>query len=166
MRRSKELIEFSGKLAVLKKLRTYEDVNQQLKLNLFRILNDYEGFKRAMNIKMMQRERDVKEKFVRELIPLLEDMDRLLNHISLLDLPEDAKRNLESISKKVEHSLRNLGIEKVVPSEGDDFDPETCEALTVIHREDIPKGKIAAVFEPAWKFEGKIIKPARVGVSG
>lgn len=166
MRRGKELIEFSVKLAILKKLRNYEDVNQQLKLNLLRILNDYEDFKKAMNIKMIQREKDVKEKFIRELIPLLEDMDRLLKHVSLLDLPENAKKNLESITKKVEHSLRNIGIEKIVPSEGDDFDPEICEALTVIHREDIPKGKIAAVFEPAWKFEGKIIKPARVGVSG
>ncbi|MEO0149968.1 MAG: nucleotide exchange factor GrpE, partial [candidate division WOR-3 bacterium] len=67
--------------------------------------------------------------------------------------------------RKVEHNLKNLGIEKVMPSVGDDFDPSICEALTVVNTGDVPKGKIAVVFEPGWRFEGRLIKPARVGVA-
>jgi molecular chaperone GrpE len=64
----------------------------------------------------------------------------------------------------MEHTLRNLRIEKIAPSVGEDFDPEKHEALTAVSSE-LPKGKIAVVFEVGWKFGDKLIKPARVGVS-
>ncbi|MEO0138908.1 MAG: nucleotide exchange factor GrpE [candidate division WOR-3 bacterium] len=165
MRRVDEFISFSREISSLRLRRELERANLDLKISLYNLLRDYEGLKRVMEVRVKQNEERTKERFIREIIPLLEDIDRLLNHINSLDIPENAKESVKIILRKVEHNLKNLGIEKVMPSVGDDFDPSICEALTVVNTGDVPKGKIAVVFEPGWRFEGRLIKPARVGVA-
>ncbi len=163
-----EILQFSQKLLHFDNRREVKElrkINDELKFYVTRVINDYESYKRASEIRCLQREREVKERFVREIIPILEDIDRLLSRVKSLNLAEDVNRAINVMVKKMEHGLKNLGIEKVQPSEGDEFDPGTCEALTVISTSTVEKGKIAAVFEPGWKFEGKLIKPARVGVA-
>lgn len=164
MRKVERLLSHSAKVLELKTISELNRENLKLKLSLYNILNDYEALKKVMEVKAKQREESIKESFVKELLPLLEDIDRLLNHLSSLDLPENLKESVGVIYRKMEHTLRNLRIEKISPLVGEDFDPEKHEALTAVSSE-LPKGKIAVVFEVGWKFGDKLIKPARVGVS-
>jgi molecular chaperone GrpE len=164
MRKVERLLSHSAKVLELKTISELKGENLKLKLSLYNILNDYEALKKVMEVKAKQREESIKESFVKELLPLLEDIDRLLNHLFSLDLPENLKESVGVIYRKMEHTLRNLRIEKIAPSIGEDFDPEKHEALTAVSSE-LPKGKIAVVFEVGWKFGDKLIKPARVGVS-
>ncbi|MCC6012416.1 nucleotide exchange factor GrpE [Candidatus Caldipriscus sp.] len=164
MRKVERLLSHSAKILELKTISELKRENLKLKLSLYNILNDYEALKKVMEVKAKQREESIKESFVKELLPLLEDIDRLLNHLSSLDLPENLKESVGVIYRKMEHTLRNLRIEKIAPLVGEDFDPEKHEALTAVSSE-LPKGKIAVVFEVGWKFGDKLIKPARVGVS-
>jgi molecular chaperone GrpE len=164
MRKVERLLSHSAKVLELRTISELKGENLKLKLSLYNILNDYEALKKVMEVKAKQREESIKESFVKELLPLLEDIDRLLNHLSSLDLPENLKESVGVIYRKMEHTLRNLRIEKIAPLVGEDFDPEKHEALTAVSS-DLPKGKIAVVFEVGWKFGDKLIKPARVGVS-
>jgi Molecular chaperone GrpE (heat shock protein) len=164
MRRVEKLLDHSKEILKLRTIWDLRDENLKLKLSLYNILNDYEGLKRAMDVKAKQREESVRESFVKEILPLLEDIDRLLKHLYSLDLSDNIKESVGVIYRKMEHTLKNLQIEKISPSVGEDFNPEEHEALTALSSE-LPKGKIAVVFEVGWKFRGKLIKPARVGVS-
>ncbi len=164
MRRSEKLVLHSKEILNLRTISELKEENLRLKLSLYNVLNDYEALKRAMELKAKQREESLKESFIKEILPLLEDIDRLLNHLSSLDIPENIKESVGVIYRKMEHNLRNLQIEKISPSPGEDFNPEEHEALTAVSS-NLPKGKIAVVFEVGWKFRGKLIKPARVGVS-
>ena len=164
MRRVEKLLDHSKEILKLRTIWDLRDENLKLKLSLYNILKDYEGLKRAMDVKAKQREESVRESFVKEILPLLEDIDRLLKHLYSLDLSDNIKESVGVIYRKMEHTLKNLQIEKISPSVGEDFNPEEHEALTALSSE-LPKGKIAVVFEVGWKFRGKLIKPARVGVS-
>ena len=54
------------------------------------------------------------------------------------------------------------GLEQVVPSEGDDFDPDLHEALFQVPGG--KAGKVAQLSQIGYRLHGRTIRPAKVGV--
>ncbi len=129
-------------------------------------LREHEAYRRVSEARVKDAERKGKEALLREIFVLLEDMDRLLSVLSAEDVPENVRSGAESIIRKVEHTLKILGVEKLVPEVGKPFDPSFMEALTVVKDESLPKGSVGVVYEPGWRYGGRLLKPARVGVVG
>jgi len=147
--------------------------NRRLKWEVLRLkealayaLREHEAYRKVSEARVRDAESKGKESLLKEMFILLEDMDRLLSVLSGEDVPENVRSGALSIVRKVEHTLKVLGVEKIVPEVGKPFDPSTMEALTVIKDENLPKGSVGVVYEPGWKYNGKLLKPARVGVVG
>ncbi len=129
-------------------------------------LREQEAYRRVNETRVREAERKGKEGLLKEIFVLLEDMDRLLAVLSAEDVPDNVREGAESIVRKITHTLKVLGVEKITPEVGKPFDPSTMEALTVIKDDSLPKGSVGVVYEPGWRYRGKLLKPARVGVVG
>jgi molecular chaperone GrpE len=60
--------------------------------------------------------------------------------------------------------VQRLGLERF-GEPGDAFDPLVHEALTHEHRDDVTEPVAVAVYQPGYRFAGRVVRPARVGVA-
>ncbi len=92
-----------------------------------------------------------------ELLPVLDDVGRAREHGEL----EGAFR---SVGEALEQAVARVGLESfgVV---GDPFDPTVHEALTHVHSDDVSEATCVAVYQPGYRFAGRVVRPARVGVA-
>ena len=93
-----------------------------------------------------------------DLLPVLDDLDRAREHGEL----EGAFR---SVAENLEQIVTKAGLEKYgEPGEG--FDPTVHEALTSEARDEVSEPTVIAVYQPGYRYAGRILRPARVAVAG
>jgi len=113
--------------------------------------------------KRVDRDRDlIKEMAVAsvlaDLLPVLDDIDRAREHGELEGAFKQVGENLEG-------SLAKLGLEKFGTAP-EPFDPQVHEALTTEQRDDVTEPTVIAVYQPGYRFAARVLRPARVAVSG
>lgn len=102
-------------------------------------------------------------KVVRELLPVLDNLERSLKHV-----PEDIKdhdyvKGVQAIVKQFEKALNDLGIERI-KTVGEVFDPKLHEA---VHLDDSGGGSreiVSAEIQPGYKLGDEVIRHAMVNV--
>ncbi len=135
------------------------DREAELTADLQRVTAEYANYR-----KRVERDRDaVRELAVSgalaELLPLLDDIDRARDHGEL----EGAFR---SVGEGLEQTVARLGLEQY-GTVGEEFDPAVHEAL--MHTESEAEGVlvtvVSAVYQRGYRFAGRVVRPARVGVA-
>ena len=101
------------------------------------------------------------ESLARELINVLDSFD-----LALISLEFDTKtqKGLYLIRAQLEDILAKNGLERIIVSVGQPFDPSLQEAIASIES-DKPSGSVAEEVEKGYLLNGKLIRPARVKVS-
>jgi len=92
-----------------------------------------------------------------EFLPVLDDVGRAREHGEL----EGAFR---AVGEALEVTVARLGLESF-GSTGDVFDPTVHEALTHTHSDEVTEPTCVAVYQPGYRFAGRVLRPARVGVA-
>ncbi len=92
-----------------------------------------------------------------ELLPVLDDIGRAREHGEL-------EGGFRSVGEALEAVVQRLGLEGF-GAVGDAFDPAVHEALTHEHRDDVAEPTCVAVYQPGYRFAGRVVRPARVGVA-
>ena len=100
---------------------------------------------------------------IRDLIIILDSFDLALISKEIQSDP-DREKGLYLIRQQLEDILSKNGLERIMISAGDAFDPAFHEALGEIES-DKPSGAIAAEVERGYLLNGKLIRPARVKIS-
>ena len=93
-----------------------------------------------------------------ELLPVIDDVDRARQHGEL----EGA---FKTVGESMETTLARLGLEKFGDA-GEAFDPMVHEALTTESRDDISEPTVVAVYQPGYRYAGRVLRAARVAVAG
>ena len=93
-----------------------------------------------------------------DLLPVLDDINRAREHGEL----DGAFR---TVGEALEASVVKMGLERFGGS-GEPFDPAVHEALTSEAREDITEPTVIAVYQPGYRYAGRVLRPARVAVAG
>ena len=94
---------------------------------------------------------------VAELLPVLDDLDRAREHGELEGAFRTVGENLESI-------VTRLGLERFGAVD-ELFDPAVHEALTSESREGLAGPTVITVYQAGYRFAGRVLRPARVGVA-
>ena len=119
--------------------------------------------------KRLQREVDKSRKFALERImkDLLQVRDSMERGLQMAD----ASATVESLIEGEELTLKMLvkvmedhGL-AVIDPEGETFDPELHEAMTVIPSADVPENTVVEVLQKGFRLHDRLIRPARVIVS-
>jgi molecular chaperone GrpE len=103
------------------------------------------------------------ESIIRDLINVLDSFD-----LALVSLQEDGDQKKEKglylIRQQLEDILKQNGLERIIVSEGQPFDPALQEAIASVESEK-ESGTIIEEVEKGYLLNGRLIRPARVKVA-
>jgi molecular chaperone GrpE len=122
---------------------------------------DFENYrKRVARDAAAAQERGV-AKLARELLPALDNLDRALEAAAEED---PLLEGVRLVRAELAAALGRVGIESFSPT-GELFDPEQHEAIVQQAVEGAERGSVAEVYQPGYRLNGTIIRPARVVVA-
>ena len=130
----------------------------ELTADLQRVHAEYANYR-----KRVERDREVMQEMavgaaIAELLPIVDDIERAREHGEL----EGAFR---SVGEALEAALAKLGLERFGES-GEEFDPTVHEALTSEENDAVSVPTVTTVYQPGYRYAGRILRPARVAVAG
>ncbi|MFJ9555526.1 nucleotide exchange factor GrpE [Nocardiopsis sp. NPDC101807] len=91
-----------------------------------------------------------------ELLPILDDIGRARDH-------DELNGGFKAVGEALEASVTKLGLERYA-DQGDEFDPNIHEALTLVPVPNISVQSVIEVFQPGYRIGERILRPARVVV--
>lgn len=122
------------------------------------LFSDFENFKRNAARERMDLISTAGRDMMAALLPILDDFDRAAKNGALSE-------GTTLIHHKLAHTLKSKGLNSLEAKAGDEFNPDTHEAVAEIPapNEDA-KGKIVDILEQGYTLGGKIIRHAKVVV--
>ena len=129
----------------------------ELTADMQRIQAEYANYR-----KRVDRDREVMRSAVvastlAELLPMLDDIGRAREH-------DELEGAFKSVGEALEATVVRLGLEPF-GEVGEPFDPTVHEALTHTHSDDVDQPTCVAIYQPGYRFAGRVVRPARVGVA-
>lgn len=97
------------------------------------------------------------------LVDVLDDLERVAHH-SEKATAESLVHGVELVERKLRQSLEAAGLERIA-AENALFDPAIMEAITTVPAEtEAEDDHVADVFQPGYRYQGVLLRPARVRV--
>ncbi|MEX1310495.1 MAG: nucleotide exchange factor GrpE [Candidatus Sulfomarinibacteraceae bacterium] len=127
-----------------------------------RKLAEFDNFRKRTERERVEIKRHANEDLVRELLPVLDNFERALEHGSETDSGA-FHEGVEMIAKQLWDTLERQGVEIVDPM-GQKFSPEFHEAVHRVEDDSMEPGTIASVLAKGYLFNGRLVRPAMVGV--
>jgi len=122
---------------------------------------DFENFrKRKAKEAEVAQERGI-AKVAKELLPALDNLQRA---IAAADQEDPLLEGVRFVHTDIVGALARLGIESFSP-EGEPFDPAEHEAVAQTPIEGAQSGTVVEVYQPGYRANGTILRPARVVVA-
>lgn len=127
-----------------------------------RKLAEFDNFRKRTDRERVEIKRHANEELLRELLPVLDNFERALEHSS--EAGNGAFREgVEMIARQLWDTLERQGIQVVDPM-GQPFSPEYHEAVHRVEDSDLEPGTVASVLAKGYVCHGRLIRPAMVGV--
>jgi molecular chaperone GrpE len=128
---------------------------------------DFENYRKRMTAEVQGAALRGKAQVLGDVVPVLDDLERALAAAGL-DPEGDSEDGLAHgvllVFRGLRETLKKNGIEQVDPK-GERFDPTLHEALSTLPVEGAEAGVVVEVMQKGYRFEGQLIRPARVVVS-
>lgn len=105
------------------------------------------------------------EKFAGELLPVIDNLERALANIDQSDASQQAViEGIEMTHKSFLQTIEKFGMEVVDP-EGQPFDPQHHEAMSMQPSDEVPPNTVMSVLQKGYLLNGRLLRPAMVMVS-
>ena len=103
------------------------------------------------------------ENLLRDILPLVDSVDRALEHAGASDDFEAFKKGLKMLHEQLLCCLKKYGVE-VIDTAGKDFDPNVHEAMLQVVSDEHEGGKVVNEFERGYLLNGRLLRPSKVCV--
>lgn len=136
---------------------------EELLQTMIRRQADFENFRKRTERDRLEEARRGVERFVSDLIPVLDGFDRALQ---AHDDPayEEYRKGVTLIRKQLWDAIAKHGVQRIEAA-GKIFDPHQHQAIERLESEEYPDGYIVAVFQDGYMFNGRVLRPAIVRVA-
>ncbi len=128
-----------------------------------RKLAEFDNFRKRTEREREEFARTAGEGVVRELVPVLDNFERALQH-GADDGSQAFRQGVEMIARQLWDVLQRQGLEVIDPG-GQPFEPEFHEAVQRVEGSDHPPGTVVWVAAKGYLFGGRLLRPAMVGVA-
>ena len=131
-----------------------------------RLQADWDNYRRRTAQERLDEREHATEKLVVELLPVIDDLERALEHAQGLDDPQ-AQQFVEGVSavcNKLVGVLNKEGVEVVNPV-GEPFDPLAHQAVGRVEDTEVYDETVAQVYQKGYRMGGKDIRTAMVTVT-
>ena len=150
----------TGLAAEVQKLKAEKE---DLMQTMMRRQADFENFRKRTERDRSEEAKRGVERFVIDLIPVIDAFDRALQ---AHDDPryEEYRKGITLIRKQLWDAIAKHGV-LPIEAAGKMFDPHHHQAIERVESEDYPDGTVVAVFQDGYMFNGRVLRPAIVRVS-
>ncbi len=141
------------------------EVQQRERDNLLRAKAEMENLRRRTEQDVEKAHKFALEKFVNELLPVMDSLDRALevadrDNADMAPMVEGIDLTLKSMLDVV----RKFGVE-VISDVNVPLDPNVHQAIAMVESEDVDAGKVLGVMQKGYTLNGRTIRAAMVTVA-
>ena len=104
------------------------------------------------------------ERFVNELLPVIDSMELGINASQSADDLESLREGMDLTLKKLFDCLEKFGVKAIDPA-GEKFDPDWHEAVSMQELEGSDSGQVVTVMQKGYELNGRLVRPAMVVVA-
>jgi len=155
--------EDDGSQALVNDLQSLESELTAQKDLYLRLAADFENFRKRTGQEIDRRAAAQKEEFIRELLPVIDNLERALAHADAAS-PQQLRQGVEMTLQQLKQLLRRHGIE-ADPSLGEQFDPHRHEAVATRQDDSQPDHVVLETFQEGYRRGDKVFRPAKVVVN-
>lgn len=130
-----------------------------------RALADFKNFQRRSIENEVRARRDGAAGVVRALLPALDTLDRALQNSETFSTTEQFAQGVAMIKNDFTRAFEATGIELIVPSKNDEFEPERHEAVAQLPCEGAEEGRIGEVAQCGYALGEMVLRPAKVVIA-
>ena len=150
--------------SAIQKITELEKQNSELKDTLLRKAAEFENYKRRNENDQLNILKYAAESFIRNILPVYDDLERLLSHIDDENNIDSTKKGLLLVFEKFGKILENQGIKRI-DAKGKPFDVHLHEALMQQPAEGVAPHTVLDVLEPGYMYKDRVLRHAKVIVS-
>ena len=103
------------------------------------------------------------ESLLRDILPLVDNVDRALEHAGTSEDFEAFKEGLKMLHEQLLCCLKKHGVE-AIDTAGKDFDPNVHEAMLQVESDEHEASKVVSEFERGYLLNGRLLRPSKVCV--
>jgi molecular chaperone GrpE len=103
------------------------------------------------------------ENLIRDILPLVDSLDRAMDHACNSNDFEAFKAGLQLIRNQLGSCLGKQGVEPI-EAIGRDFDPNVHEAVLQVESPDHGHNRVVEEFEKGYLLNGRLLRPSKVSV--
>lgn len=148
----------------LKEIKKLKEENEQLQDQLLRKIAEFDNYKKRTDREFFDRIQNANEKLITEFLPVLDDMERALDHAKQSKKIDSLLEGTELIQKKMIGIIEKQGVEPLLAI-GEEFDPDKHDALMQVEKENVETGKIIDEHLKGYTLNGKVIRHSQVIVA-
>ncbi len=144
-----------------------ENLQQQVKENLEKALlaqAEMENLRKRTARDMENAHKFALDKFTKELLPVIDSLEMGLFATDTAEDTDSLKQGMDLTLKKFLDVMQKFGV-SVVQAEGEKFDPEKHEAISMQEVDDAEPGTVITVIQKGYELNGRLIRPAMVIVA-
>ena len=132
---------------------------------VLRIKAEMENLRRRTELDVEKAHKFALEKFVNELLPVIDSLDRALEVADKAN-PDNAAmiEGIELTLKSMLDVVRKFGVE-VIADTNVPLDPNVHQAIAMVESEDVAAGNVLAVMQKGYTLNGRTIRAAMVTVA-
>jgi molecular chaperone GrpE len=152
-----------GDSALAAEVQKLKAEKEDLMQTMMRRQADFENFRKRTERDRSEEAKRGVERFVIDLIPVIDAFDRALQ---AHDDPryEEYRKGITLIRKQLWDAIAKHGV-LPIEAAGKIFDPHHHQAIERVESEEYPDGTIVAVFQDGYMFNGRVLRPAIVRVA-
>jgi molecular chaperone GrpE len=131
---------------------------------LQRLQAEFENYKKRQAQESAEAMSRAKEMVLSELLPALDNFDLAASHLPAELEGNSWAQGMQYVGQQLTQKLDDMGVKKIVPM-AEEFDHNLHEAIEHV-ASDKPEGIITDVITPGYQIGERVVRPARVKVSG
>ena len=129
-----------------------------------RLRADFDNFRKRTERERGEIERYALVEPVRELLPVVDNLERALTSAAQQGGGDDLKQGVEMVLRQLQEVLRRFGL-TVVPALGERFDPSLHEAVAHQSSNDVEAPTVVDEFQRGYRLNDRLLRPAMVRVA-
>ncbi|MBO1520689.1 nucleotide exchange factor GrpE [Oceanisphaera pacifica] len=133
--------------------------------NALRALADMENLRRRSAQDVEKAQKFALEKFANELLPVIDSLERALEHTD--NESDDLKAVYEGVEltyKSLLGALEKFGVLSIDPI-GAPFDPNKHQAMSMVESDQVAPNSVVSVMMKGYELNGRVLRPAMVMVA-
>lgn len=132
-----------------------------------RLQADWENYRRRTAQERLDERARATEKLVEALLPVVDDMERALDHARSQEIADDFRQfvdGVDAVREKLLTVFDHEGVEPIDPR-GDAFDPNIHQAVGRVEDASQYDETVNDVYQKGYRMGGKVLRPAMVTVT-